>query len=198
MARPRRLPDERATADRILDAAEALAQVRGFNGFSYADISGEVGVTTASLHYHYRTKADLGRSLVARYHATFAAALADLYEAIPGAIARLEGYVTLYTRVLRGDRMCLCGMLAAEFSTLPGPVQESIRAFFEMNEEWLAGVLEEGRVRGEIAFEGAARETAAFFVSALEGAMLLARSYGDISRFEAAARRLIADLKPSA
>ena len=44
----------------MLDAAERLVQVRGFNGFSYADIAAELQITEASLHYHFATKADLG------------------------------------------------------------------------------------------------------------------------------------------
>ncbi len=66
------------TADRILDLAERLVQTRGFNGFSYADIASELGVTKASLHYHFPTKAELGRRLISRYGEEFARALADI------------------------------------------------------------------------------------------------------------------------
>ena len=48
------------TPQRILDVAERLVQTRGFNGFSYADIADALKVTKASLHYHFRGKADLG------------------------------------------------------------------------------------------------------------------------------------------
>jgi len=47
------------TATRMLDSAEELVQRRGFNGFSYADVAGDLGVTKASLHYHFRSKAEL-------------------------------------------------------------------------------------------------------------------------------------------
>ena len=49
------------TASEILDVAERLVQVRGFNGFSYADIAEALEVTKASLHYHFPTKGDLGK-----------------------------------------------------------------------------------------------------------------------------------------
>ena len=65
----------RDTAQRILDVAEQLVQVRGFNGFSYADIAAELGITKASLHYHYRGKAELGRALITRYGQRFTAEL---------------------------------------------------------------------------------------------------------------------------
>jgi hypothetical protein len=56
------------TAARILDVAERLAQVRGFNGFSYADIAAELGITKAALHYHFASKADLGEALMPLRH----------------------------------------------------------------------------------------------------------------------------------
>jgi TetR/AcrR family transcriptional repressor of nem operon len=58
---------ETGTRGRILDTAERLVQTRGFNGFSYADVATELGVTKASLHYHFPGKAELGEALVARY-----------------------------------------------------------------------------------------------------------------------------------
>ena len=50
---PTRSQNETSTPARILDVAERLVQVRGFNGFSYADVAAELGVTKASLHYHF-------------------------------------------------------------------------------------------------------------------------------------------------
>ena len=58
-----RLSAEPDTAQRILDIAARLVQTRGFNGFSYADVAAELEVTKASLHYHFPTKAELGRKL---------------------------------------------------------------------------------------------------------------------------------------
>ena len=59
------------TSQRILDTAERLVQTRGFNGFSYADIATTLGVTKASLHYHFPAKAELGHRLIERYEKTF-------------------------------------------------------------------------------------------------------------------------------
>src|SRR3974390_285543 len=107
------------TSQRILDIAERLVQTRGFNGFSYADIAKALHVTTASLHYHFPAKAGLGKSLIQRYEKNFLAALESIDRAGADARGRLRRYVGLYAEVLRNDRMCLCGMLAAEFATLP-------------------------------------------------------------------------------
>ena len=182
------------TAARILDTAERLVQRRGFNGFSYADVAAELEITKASLHYHFPSKSTLGEALIVRYDERFAAAL-DVIDADPGAAsAKLLAYADLYANVLEDQRMCLCGMLAAEYQTLPDAMQRAVTAFFEHNEEWLARVLQQGRRRRELDFAGPARELARAIVSALEGALLTSRPYSDPGRFQATARRLIATL----
>lgn len=185
---------EAGTAARILDVAERLAQTRGFNGFSYADVAAEVQITKAGLHYHFAGKAELGEALVARYTARFAAALAAIDERRAGARTKLDAYMKLYADVLRDERMCLCGMLAAEFVTLPERMRKAVIGFFEQNETWLAHILEQGRAEGSLRFTGPSRETAQTIVSALEGAMLVARPNDDVTRFRAATRHLLASL----
>jgi TetR/AcrR family transcriptional repressor of nem operon len=179
------------TATRILDSAETLVQVRGFNGFSYADVAGELSLTTASLHYHFPGKAELGRALIVRYAERFKAALAEIDERGEDAPAKLRAYARLYADVLRDERMCLCGMLAAEYQTLPEPMRDAVIGFFDENETWVERVLAGGREEGTLAFEGPPREAAGLIVSALEGAMLVARPYGGVDRFETAADRLL-------
>jgi len=192
----RRGPDD-GTASRILDVAERLVQVRGFNGFSYADIAAELKITKAALHYHYAGKGDLGQALIARYAARFAQALAEL-EVVDGAArTKLDAYAGLYLKVLRNRTMCLCGMLAAEYQTLPAPMRDAVISFFDQNETWLERVLERGREDGSLRFAGSARDTARMIVGGLEGAMLIARPYGDVARFQAAAANLLAGLAPA-
>ena len=90
--------------------------------------------------------------------------------------------------------MCLCGMLAAEFQTLPDAMREGVLRFFDHSEAWLRGVLEQGVREGTVAFDGTASEAARTFLAGLEGAMLLARPSGDIERLEAASRGLLTGL----
>ena len=187
-----RAGDDGDTATRILDSAESLVQVRGFNGFSYADVAGELSLTTASLHYHFPGKAELGRALIARYASRFNNALAEIDARDGDAPGSLRAYAGLYADVLRGRRMCLCGMLAAEYQTLPEAMRDAVIGFFDENEAWVEAVLIRGRDDGTLAFEGSPREAARLIVSALEGAMLVARPYGDVERFEVAAERLLA------
>jgi TetR/AcrR family transcriptional repressor of nem operon len=182
------------TASKVLDVAERLVQVRGFNGFSYADAASELGITKAALHYHFAGKAELGEALITRYADRFGAALAAIDAHITDAPGKLDAYANLYLEVLRNQRMCLCGMLAAEYQTLPTPMQQAVVRFFDDNETWLKNVLQQGEQDGTLQVTGPAEEAARVIISALEGAMLVARPYGDITRFQAAAKGLIAGL----
>ena len=182
------------TATRILDVAEGLVQARGFNGFSYADVASEVGITKAALHYHFPGKADLGLALITRYGSRFSESLASIDRADAPPKDRLAEYARLYDQVLRQSKMCLCGMLAAEYQTLPAPMRAAVAGFFDANESWLEKVLEDGRQDASLRFTGTARETARTIIACLEGAMLVARPSGDPDRLRSIAASLIADL----
>jgi TetR/AcrR family transcriptional repressor of nem operon len=186
--------DAPGTASRILDVAEPLVQTRGCNGFSYADVATQLNVTTASLHYHYRGKAELGEALITRYTERFGQALEAIDRGHGGARQKLEAYARIYADVLRGGRMCLCGMLAADYDTLPDAMRRAVVLFFDASERWLGRVLEEGRAEGALEFTGSPLEVAQSIVSGLEGALLIARPYHDVARFEVAAERLLAGL----
>jgi TetR/AcrR family transcriptional repressor of nem operon len=185
---------ENRTAERVLDIAERLVQTRGFNNFSYADVAGELGITTASLHYHYPGKAELGRALLSRYAERFGDALDRIDGEGGDARAKLEAYASLYAGVLKGQRMCMCGILAAEYQTLPKPMRRIVIGFFDDNQRWLAGVLTQGQAERTLAFNGSADEVAQGVLSTLEGAMLVSRPYGDLTRFNAAVHQLLASL----
>ena len=138
------------TASRILDVAERLVQSRGFNAFSYADVAAELNVTKASLHYHFPGKAELGEALIARYAQRFAEALGAIDAGAGDAPARLAAYARIYGDVLRDQRMCLCGMLAADYETLPEPMQAAVIEFFDENLAWLARRGRAGRHEGTL------------------------------------------------
>jgi TetR/AcrR family transcriptional repressor of nem operon len=107
---------------------------------------------------------------------------------------KLKRYARIYADVLRDNRMCLCGMLASDYATLPKAMKENVKHFFDENEQWLVAVLEQGRKSGALVFKGSPLDLARVVVGSLEGAMMLARSYGEPARFDTAAERLIASL----
>lgn len=182
--------EKRDTANRILDVAERLVQTRGFNDVSYADIAAEVGITKASLHYHFSTKDALGDALIARYSERFFLALEAIAAQDENPRVKLTNYVDLYRSVLAADRMCLCGMLAAEYQTLPDGMRVAVLEFFDRNEAWLQDNL---RGRDDDAKE-LNRDAARLVIDTLEGAVMIARVRNDPEHFAAVADRLLSTL----
>ena len=182
------------TATRILDVAEELIQTRGLNAMSYADVSTRVGITNASLHYHFPAKADLTTALITRYSERFFAALDEIERTKPDVADRLRAYAEIYATVLARGRMCLCGMLASDFETLSPAAQDHVTAFFERSYTWLERIIDEGVAAGHLPAPVSSRATAEALVAGLEGAMLVSRPSGAPRRFEGIADALLASI----
>ncbi len=185
------------TAERLLDVAQALVQQRGFNAFSFRDLSRDLGITNAAIHYHFPTKAALGNALVARYARNFHASLVAIDQAGGNAVERLAGFVKIYSNALQAGRFCLCGMLASDAITLPEDVLKEVRNFFSTTESWLTDVLAMGQKNNTLLFELPAQEEAQLVLATVEGAMLTAwplradDAAASIKQFEQVAGRMI-------
>jgi TetR/AcrR family transcriptional repressor of nem operon len=184
---------ERDTRSELLDAAERLVRVRGYNGFSYRDLADRIGIKTASIHYYFPSKGDLGEALVRREREVFARTLARLDDEEGDPRRRLERFVELFRAATIGceNRMCLAAMLAVEQETLPEAVGQAVRQLFEDNETWLTRLLTEGRKRRQFRFKGPPEEAARSLFSTLEGALLTARTFRDVRRFDDVARWIL-------
>jgi len=164
----------------ILDAAENRIRRAGYNGFSFREIASDVGIKSASVHYHFPTKADLATAVAKRYRERFEEAVAKNEAAGAG---RVETWKTLFRDSLAEDnRMCLCGILAAEKEGVPEVVADEARQFFEMGVSSIAEVSKDN-----------AENSLAYglnILATLEGAMLLAQSMGDNTLFDLATTNL--------
>lgn len=159
----------------ILDVAERRIRANGYGGFSFREIANDVGIKSASVHYHFPTKSDLAAAVAKRYRERFAAALAK--EEQKGA-PRVEAWRSLFHTALKRDGlMCLCGILAVEGASLPEDVAREARTFLEFGIASLDEVRPGEGVR---------------ILSQLEGAMLIARSAGDPDIFAQATTNLVA------
>ncbi|MEL7099295.1 MAG: TetR/AcrR family transcriptional regulator [Pseudomonadota bacterium] len=153
--------------------AERLIRTNGYSGFSFREVANEVGIKSASVHYHFPTKPDLAAAVARRYRERFADALEDAERHGAG---RVQAWRDLFHKALKQDGlMCLCGILAAEGDSLPADVATEAHAFLEFG---IASLDEVAPGRG------------VQILSQLEGAMLIARSAGNPSVFVAATGEL--------
>ena len=115
-----------STKHHILDSAQQLLQTRGYNAFSYSDISEVVGVRKASIHYHFPTKANLGQALLERYAEQFSQSLGQIRLENSAARERLVALVEIYAEMLERDRLCLAAMLGAGALTAPTQLRDCL------------------------------------------------------------------------
>lgn len=170
--------------DQILDHAITLIMLRGYNGFSYRDLSVLVGVKTSSIHYYFPSKDDLVLEAVSVYSDAVLSALRAVDAALP-AHEKLSRYTKMFGRALGdGRQICLCGMLAADIESLPDPVRTAVKAFFKANEDWLTTVLTQGRQEGSLAINGKPEHAARALFAAYQGSVLASRLFQTASRLE--------------
>lgn len=172
------------TAEKILDIAETLIQTRGYSAISYHDIAEQLGIRKASIHYHFPGKEDLGIAVVERYARRFEAALGEIAaDEQCSAAGMFDFYVTPYLQFANTpDRVCLCGALSGELMALPPALRTRVEAFFKSHQEWLAALLERGRRRGEFTLDAPAPKMARLVFGALQGALMVKRTTGDITQ----------------
>ncbi|MFT4942060.1 MAG: TetR/AcrR family transcriptional repressor of nem operon [Paraglaciecola sp.] len=154
----------------LLNAAESKARLGGYSNFSFRELANEVGIKSASVHYHFPTKADLGAELAKRYTENFLCALGDPAALIARGKDPIEHYIELFRHALIADKkMCLCGLFGAESGALPEKVKLNTKLFFEKNIDWLQSAIE--KLEGDTTVN--ARNKAVFILSLLEGAMMM-------------------------
>lgn len=178
------------TKERIMEAARLTVQDLGYAGLSFRELAKEVGIKSASIHYYFATKGELGATLVSRYTAFHAENLEALLADGLDPQTCLIHYTDMFRDTLRnGNRMCLAGILAAERNDLPDEVRNEVVKWAEMNEHWIARVL---AMRCSAGPAETRRRARAIF-AAVSGAQLTAHSRGDVAVFE----EIVADYRDS-
>jgi TetR/AcrR family transcriptional regulator, transcriptional repressor for nem operon len=184
------------TRERILETAQRLAQQRGFNAFSYADISAAVGVRKASIHHHFASKEDLELELVRRYRQDFNAKLEAIETRQPRAAERIREYGRLYMGTLAAGGICMCGMMASDIASLSPALREPLRVFFEDQVRWLTAILNRGREAGELSFADAPGRRALSILADLQGGLVIAHALQDPAVLESLLDTILAGLRP--
>lgn len=174
-----------STAGQIVDEARRLIMTRGYNGFSYADIAAAIGIRKASVHHHFASKSDLAKAVVEQSCALIRAQVAQLANAEPDASEQLRAYAGYWERCILDDSapFCIAAMLAAELPSLPEDLASAVRVHFAELTGWLTQLFAIGVRQGNVSLAGSPAEEADAFLSAIYGAMLSARAFGEPRRF---------------
>lgn len=185
---------DRKTA--LLNCAEDAVRVRGFDGFSYADLAISVGIRKASIHHHFPTKADLALALIERYSINFFAVLDQIAIAHRVGGERLKAYVAACRDAAdNGNKLCLCIAMCTRRDGLRVDVLEKLDAFHLTVTAWLTDAFATGKRDKSIAAVVDPEAEANACLAQMEGAQLIARAAKDVGRFDAAVVKLLGRLR---
>ena len=191
-----RKPDP-AVRERILQEAEHVIHLKGFNAASLETIADACGMTKANLIHHYGTKSDLALAVldykIAEFKERKVAPLC-CQEAPEAAVERMFLQAESFFDGNGCKAGCFVGNIALEMSDMDEQFRRRVAAFFDAWAQDLSSCLEKCRARGYFSPALDPRACAESIVALYEGAIMLARSRRDSTVFRrvgAVARQIL-------
>jgi TetR/AcrR family transcriptional repressor of nem operon len=187
------------TAERILDAANALLIDRGYSAFSYADIAATVRIRKASIHHHFPTKAGLVVAVLRRHRARISEGMKTLDGQIENPLIRIKNYFKFWEGCIEGQTLSFCigALLGAEMPSLPEEIQAEVRLHFSMLTEWFMRTLKAGTKARAIQLQGTVATEAQMLIAVLHGAMLSARATSNCDVFRSLSQEALNRISPA-
>jgi AcrR family transcriptional regulator len=183
------------TREKILELGEELILKRGYNAFSYQDISSELGIKNAAVHYYFPAKENLGTSIIKNTILRFEEMQDNLNTREFDEWGQLEAFFKFYLKSNREDKICVIGSLGSEYQSLAETTKKELQKLTLSIIDWLGEILEKGRNKGIFKFIGDSKSRALLILSCLVAGLQLARLM-DKSDFKAIQMQLLDDLKP--
>lgn len=173
------MTDLNPTNQQILHYARHFLQCRGYNGFSYKDISQRLGIKNASIHHYYPKKEDLVAALLEERRKNLAMSITQMIESGKSAREQLQHY---FDNALQefDEGKCICppGSVIIDFQELPEKVKKQDILLLDDILNWLVDILRTGLEQGEFDFSDSAETQAEMIVETLMGARLLSSIKG--------------------
>lgn len=180
----------RGKRERLVSAAVELAYRQGYRKTTLADLADESQVPLGNIYYYFKTKDDIGDAILDWRQGEFVA-MRDRLSALESPLARLLAFVemTVANAPVVAQRGCPMGSLTAELLKDGGELAARTRALMADPMAWMA---EQFAAMGH---EADAEDLALQLQSALQGASLLAQSFGEPEPLVREGRRLQAWLE---
>ena len=183
------------TREKIIELGESFILTKGYNAFSYQDISRELGMKNAAIHYYFPSKANLGTSIVRTNIQRFEEMVENMETRGFSEWQQLESFVKVYIKSNREGKLCLLGSLGPDFATLHENTQKELKKMTDIILNWLTGLLSAGRNNTVFSFRGDAHHYAVRFLSDLVASLQLSRVVSSMD-YKAYCNTLLEGLKP--
>ncbi len=180
------------TRDKLIEAALTLMLAKGYPATTVDEICEAAVVSKGSFYHFFPTKEDLALAALEAYSQRgFQALQSGSYAGLDDPLERLFGFLDHAEAIAErvwGDG-CLLGNLAVELADTNETIRARISQIFHILAERLARLFE-AVVQSSQGDSPEALELAEFFLSALEGSIVLAKAHDDWGRVPAALKNV--------
>lgn len=177
--------------ERILSAAQALIELRGYSALGVAEICKAAGVPKGSFYYFFTSKEELALAVIDEHWAGQHGNWTRILRNDDPPLQRLRQLFEATEADQRAGQQscgtvsgCLFGNLTLEMSNQTETLRERLQQIFESQVDMVEKVIIEARERGEVTAADA-HEAARSVVAQLEGQVLFAKLYNNTQRLDA-------------
>ncbi|MEQ9166849.1 MAG: TetR/AcrR family transcriptional regulator [Fulvivirga sp.] len=165
------------TKTEIMDLAEQLIRSRGYNSFSYKDISSALNLKNAAIHYYFPAKHDLGSAIINRTRLRFAQHINEWKTDAPK--LQLEQFINTYEKANQKELICFMGSLGPSYKTLPESMQKELTAASFEIRSWIRIILKAGMADGSFSFNEKPEDKSDAIITSLLASLILNRVTGE-------------------
>jgi len=160
----------------IIELSIELVKKYGYDSFSYATLSKELGITKASIHHHFQRKDDLGLELCSYIHAHMVKEFNSILSKKNCAKEKMKDYLNLYAKMIEtGDKICPIASLQAEANVISKEMREEVCLIDDAENDFIETVLNLGIKENDFYIKGDIKLEALLITSALKGALQYSR-----------------------
>ncbi|MDQ8013809.1 MAG: TetR/AcrR family transcriptional regulator [Flavobacterium nitrogenifigens] len=181
------------TRENIIDKADQFIRDKGYNAFSFKDISNDIGIKTASIHYHFPTKSDLGVATIKEHIARCEDLKRKVAHESP--LVKLQSFLEVQTQIKKENKVCIVGSLATDLNTLDNSIKVELQTFAQIVINWLTEILVEGKELKQFAYEMLPRTKAIMIITNMVAIVQLSRLTSD-DDFELVKETILTELRP--
>lgn len=160
--------------DQIVELTLQMMRSKGYVAISYDDLAKQLGVTKASIHYHFEKKEDLGVAVIERIISN----QRRTSQSTEPASVRLREFIAYRTSRLGCHAICPISSLQADYACLPEALQIKLLELCQLELETLTAILEAGKLEQLILPSENAPTLAALILTSIRGAMQYGRVLG--------------------
>jgi len=181
--------------EKIIELGESLIRTKGYNAFSYQDISTELGIRNAAVHYYFPSKENLGTSIVKTNILRFEEMVDNMHSRGFDEWKQLETFIKIYIKSHREHKLCIIGSLGPDFDTLSETTKTELIKMTEIILTWLTGILISGKEKKIFMFNDEPQNKATLIFSSLVASLQLSRIVDNLD-YKRVCHAILKDLKP--